>query len=139
MNNQIQSNQTQGSQQSTQVQGVLGQGIFTDKEITDDALHSQKQMIYRLWHPTWPSNQPEPEKRVDHDYHDKQQIQLKYTCHGAKGMYPTKNQKLNDVQAATQKFNPDAANDPIRAVPRLQHMQKRMPSGILLSTMNDSL
>ncbi|GEM_PF-254546 len=105
MNNQIQSNQTQGSQQSTQVQGVLGQGIFTDKEITDDALHSQKQMITAygtyLAEATCQNLRSELSKIIN----DKQQIQLKiYDAMVQKGWYPTKNAKLNDVQTATQKF-----------------------------------
>lgn len=97
-NNQMPTNTTQ----NTNTQGLK----FADKEIMDDALHSEKQMISAygtfLAEATCPNLRSELTKIIN----DKQQIQFQiYDTIVKKGWYPTKNAKLNEVQNATQKFD----------------------------------
>ena len=102
----MQNNQNQ-TQSTINNQNPMAQGkTFTDKEIMDDALHSEKQMISAygtfLAEATCPNLRSELTKIIN----DKQQIQFQiYDAMVQKGWYPTKKAKLNDVQTVAQKFD----------------------------------
>ena len=105
----MQNNQTQNTmntQNATNTQNTTVQGkMFTDKEIIDDALHSEKQMISSygtfLAEATCQNLRSELTKIIN----DKQQLQYQiYDTMVQKGWYPSKKAKLNEVQSAAQKF-----------------------------------
>lgn len=79
--------------------------IFTEQEIMNDALSSEKQIICAygtfLAESTCENLRSEMSKILE----DKQQIQYKiFDAMRQKGWYNVKNANMNDVQTATQKY-----------------------------------
>lgn len=79
--------------------------IFTEQEIMNDALSSEKQMISAYGTFLAESTCENLRTELTKILNDKQQIQYEiFDAMKKKGWYNTKNADLNEVQTATQKF-----------------------------------
>jgi spore coat protein F len=78
---------------------------FTEQEITNDALSSEKQMITAYGTYLAESTCENLRSELSKIINDKQQIQFEiFNVMQKKGWYKTKNANMNDVQTATQKY-----------------------------------
>ena len=81
------------------------QAVFTEQEIINDALSSEKQIITAYGTYLAESTCENLRSELTKIINDKQQIQLQlFNTMQQKGWYNVKNANLNDVQNATQKF-----------------------------------
>lgn len=79
--------------------------IFTEQEIMNDALSSEKQIITAYGTYIAESTCENLRSELSKIINDKQQIQYQiFDAMKKKGWYNTKNANLNDVQTAAQKY-----------------------------------